>query len=286
MRRGSAGTVPQVGLVQVVVLLLLGCLASCSSGDEGGPRPTTQPQLALAVTQLLPRQGTRQVLLRVTNETTAPVSITGVGMRWDGYGGRFLRAEDAEVPPEGTLDVSMTVPPERCRDGAGRPLGLVDTTQGLVEQPLTASGEDYLRRMWERRCFEQTLDSQVSVSYGERWVLDRERMVLDGHLAVERLTAGDPLTFTRAIGSVLHEVTLPRPVLVPPSAGTARVPVQVQPGNRCDEHAIGQATAPFTFRYGVEIGDAAEQVLQLVPPPALQGRINALLRLHCAQGGR
>lgn len=40
------------------------------------------------------------------------------------------------------------------------------------------------------------------------------------------------------------------------------------------------------MRYGVEIGDAAEQVLQLVPPPALQGRINALLRLHCAQGGR
>lgn len=284
MRGRGVARGPFIALTRAVVVVLLGSsLSSCSADGDSEPAVSAQPQLALAVTQLLPRQGTRQVLLRVTNGSADPLTITGVGMRWGGYGGRFLRTEEAEVPADGTLDVSMTVPPERCRDGADRPLGLVRTPDGLVEQPLTVSGEDYLRQMWERRCFEQALDSQLAVSYGDRWVLDRDRMVLDGRLEVERLTTGDPVTFTRAIGSVLHRVELPRPVMVPQSAAGARVPVQIRPGNRCDEHAIGQATAPFTFRYGVEIGDAAEQVLQLVPPPALQGRINALLRLHCSR---
>lgn len=272
----------------MVVTVLLGLLVSCTAPTEG-PEPSGQggtPELTLAVTQLLPRQGTRHVLLRVTNRTSAPVSITGVGLRWGGYGGRFVRAEDADLVPHGTLDIPMTVPPERCGSGADRPLGVVRTAEGLVEQALSATGEDYLRMMWERRCFEQTLTEQVSVSYGDRWVLDRDREVLGGHLLVERRSRGAALLrFTRALGSVLHQVALPQPVLVPSSAERGLVPVQVRPGNRCDEHAIGQATAPFSFRYGIEIGEAAEQVLLLPPPPALQGRINALLRLHCARQG-
>ena len=273
----------------MVVTVLLGCVVSCSpGGDDGDPRSSQQseaalPELTLAVTQLLPRHGTRHVLLRVTNATATSVTVTGVGLRWAGYGGRFVRSEDADIPPEGTLDIPMTVPPERCGSGAEQPLGVVRTAAGLVEQPLTSSGEDYLRMMWEGRCFEQTLTEQVSVSYGDRWVLDRRREVLGGHLVVHRRSSGDALRFTRALGSVLHRVSLPGPVVVAASNDVARVPVQVRPGNRCDEHAIGQATAPFSFRYGIEIGDAAEQVLLLPPPTDLQGRINALLRLHCVR---
>ena len=271
--------------VAVVVAVLLGFQVSCTTpvDESEGSEQTGPPELTLAVTQLLPRQGTRHVLLRVTNRTSSPVTVTGVGLSWAGYGGRFVRAEDAELLPQGTLDISMTVPPERCGSGAEQPLGVVRTATGVVEQPLTPSGEDYLRMMWERRCFEQTLTDQVAVSYGVRWVLDRDREVLDGHLLVERRSPGAALRFTRALGSVLHRVALPRAVLVPTSADRALVPVQVRPGNRCDEHAIGQATAPFSFRYGVEIGSAAEQVLLLPPPTTLQERINALLRLHCAR---
>ena len=280
-RHGSPGTRHAVAVVMTV---LLGFLVSCTTptDESEGSEQTGPPELTLAVTQLLPRQGTRHVLLRVTNATAAPVTVTGVGLRWAGYGGRFVRSEDADLPPEGTLDIPMTVPPERCGSGAEQPLGVVRTAAGVVEQPLTASGEDYLRMMWDRRCFEQTLAEQVSVSYGERWVLDRRREVLDGHLVVQRRSPGPTLRFTRALGSVLHRVSLPDPALVAASSEVARVPVQVRPGNRCDEHAIGQATAPFSFRYGIEIGDAAEQVLLLPPPTTLQGRINALLRLHCA----
>ena len=43
------------------------------------------------------------------------------------------------------------------------------------------------------------------------------------------------------------------------------MPLAILPGNRCDEHARGQATAPFTFRITVTVADTFTRVL--VPPP-------------------
>jgi hypothetical protein len=69
-----------------------------------------------------------------------------------------------------------------------------------------------------------------------------------------------------------------------PTQARVRVPVRISPGNRCDEHAIGQATAPYSFKYGVEVGDAPEDLLVLTPPLWLQERIIARLLAHCRRG--
>jgi hypothetical protein len=59
------------------------------------------------------------------------------------------------------------------------------------------------------------------------------------------------------------------------------VPLSITPGNRCDEHAIGQATAPFTFQVVLSVDGGPESVVLVVPPVSIQEQAAALLTLHC-----
>lgn len=259
-------------------------LAASCSGD--GPSPAEPaPDLTLSMSQLLPFQGSRIAVLRVDNGGPDPVTVTGVGLRWSGYGDAFLTPKDDTLAPGARLDLRVVLPREDCSAGVERPLGVVRTSTSTTRQPLTDVGEEFLRTLWARRCFVRTLEQQVSVSYSRTWSRDREPAALDGHLLVRRRAPGERLRFTRAVGSVLHRVDVVRPVVVAPDQPRAEVPVRIRPNNRCDEHAIGQATAPFAFKYGVEIGSGPEDLLVLAPPPALQQRIVAMLLDHCRRKG-
>jgi hypothetical protein len=86
---------------------------------------------------------------------------------------------------------------------------------------------------------------------------------------------------TGAAGSVLHDLAIRRPVESTPDQPVTRVPLSITPGNRCDEHAIGQATAPFTFQVLVNIDGGPEQAVFVVPPVPIQKQASALLTLHC-----
>ena len=46
-------------------------------------------------------------------------------------------------------------------------------------------------------------------------------------------------------GSVLYRLSRPGRAVLLPGEESVTVPLAVLPGNRCDEHAIGQATAPY-----------------------------------------
>lgn len=63
----------------------------------------------------------------------------------------------------------------------------------------------------------------------------------------------------------------------------ARIPLEITPGNRCDEHARGQATAPFDFLMRLRIGHhgPATHAIQL-PLPAMEAATEAL-DLACAR---
>lgn len=46
--------------------------------------------------------------------------------------------------------------------------------------------------------------------------------------------------------------------------------MHVVPGNRCDEHARGQATAPYDFLLRLRVGDRAEATVAPEVPRSLQ----------------
>jgi hypothetical protein len=220
----------------------------------------------LAFTQLLVNEGTRKGLLRVENQSGDDLPVTGAGLRWSGYGD-FVDEQDATLAPGQTIDLQVLLPRARCRQGDEPIVGIVRTPTTEVAQPLTANGQRFLRHLWRRGCEADLVHRQVAISYADDWHIGR----VNGYpaaLGSLLLTRGEddlPVTVQSFRGSVLYDAHLPAPVTATPSAPTTFVPIQVLPGNRCDLHARGQATAPYTFRITVTVGDAAADVL--VPPP-------------------
>lgn len=271
------------GALLVLILLATGCSADEPAPDERADGPS--PEVSMSVTQLLPDEGTSKALLRVTNESDAPLTVTGTGLEWSGYGGEFLRPQDDELAPGQTLDLRTLLPAEVCDAGEEPVLGVLETDGGPVSQPLTASGEVYLRRLWEKRCFDQTLADQVSISYASGWAIDPQRETLEGDLLLRRQGGDLTVAVTGASGSVLHDLAVRREVESRPDTPVARVPLSISPGNRCDEHAIGQATAPFTFQVVISVDGGDGLPVLVVPPASIQKQAGALLTLHCQRRG-
>ncbi len=270
------------------LLLVAALLATACSADQPAPgerEDGSPPEVSMSVTQLLPDEGTRKALLRVTNESDARLTVSGTGLDWSGYGGEFLRPQDDELAPGQTLDLRTLLPAEVCDAGEEAVLGVLETDRGPVSQPLTASGEVYLRRLWNKRCFEQTLADQVSISYASGWAIDPQQETLDGDLLLRRRGGDLTVAVTEASGSVLYDLGVRREVESVPDAPITRVPLSITPGNRCDEHAIGQATAPFTFQVVISIDGGDGLPVLVVPPVPVQKQAAALLTLHCARRG-
>ncbi len=242
--------------------MLTGALAlgGCTAGsDEADPTTAVQaPRVTLGLTQLIPEEGTDQALLRVTNDGDAPVVVTDVGLDWPGYGPAFAVANDATVEPGRTLDLRTTLPAPVCDAPSPDPAsGVLETTLGRVVAPLKDTSQDYLRRLWRTQCDAQVVSEALSLDFEGGWT---QEGTADGASAASTLVltrrAGDePLEVRRVDGSVLYELALDEPVLVAPGEDSGRTTVRILPGNRCDEHARGQATAPFDFELGLVVGD-------------------------------
>ncbi|MGH3346655.1 MAG: hypothetical protein ACRDO4_06710 [Nocardioides sp.] len=275
------------GALLAAALLATGCSAADPAPGEREDGPP--PEVSMSVTQLLPDEGTPKALLRVTNESDLPLTVSGTGLDWSGYGGEFMRPQDDELATGQTLDLRTMLPAEVCDAGDEPVLGVLATDRGPVSQPLTASGEVYLRRLWAKRCFEQTLADQVSISYAPGWEIDEQQETLDGDLLLWRQGGDLTVAVTEASGSVLYDLGVRRGVgseaVSAPGTPVTRVPLSITPGNRCDEHAIGQATAPFTFQLALSIDDGPRSMVLAVPPVSIQEQATALLTLHCERKG-
>jgi hypothetical protein len=268
---------------RVLIALLLVAGAGCSAVDEE-PAPASDIRVSLGFTQLLPDEGTPKGLLRVVNEGDAPLTVTGAGLRWSGYGPEFTREQDATLAPGQTLDLHVLLPKARCGQGEEPISGVVTTADETRVQRLTRSGQQFLRRLWQRGCDDALVADNTSVSYASGWRVTDGSTSLDGALRLVRKDGTEPVTVRYADGSVLYDLVLPHDVTLAADQRRVAVPLSIRPGNRCDEHAIGQATAPFAFRVGVRVGTGsdARETLVLVPPPVrVQAQASRMLSAHC-----
>lgn len=268
-------------LLVIACVLALG--GACSDvTDEPDAAPTSSPaSVTLSITQLLPDEGTRKALLRVVNDSDEPLPVTGAGLRWSGYG-EFVDPQDRILTPGQTLDLHVVLPAARCDEGDGPVVGVLRTPTEEVAQPLTSSGQRFLRHLWLRGCQADLVSDQVSMSYADDWrvgVSGGEPAAL-GSLLLRRGTGSEDLTVLSGSGSVLYDLEVPDPVVARPDEARTLVPMRILPGNRCDEHARGQATAPFTFRVWVRVADTRAPVL-VIPPPRVQTLASKALDQAC-----
>lgn len=270
------------------LLLAAALLAGGCSPDEEEPPAPTPPTATFGFTQLIPLEGTKHGLLRITNTSPDPLTIRSVRVEWPGYPDGAPAPEDATLAPDQTLDLRFDLPPPACEpaDGEGPATGVVETDRGQISQHLEHTGTVYLRRLWRTQCDEVLLDSTVRLSYSADWTVvgsGTEARAL-GALLLERRTGTPRVAVTSVDGSVLHGLRLPGPTVLSPGRATARIPLEITPGNRCDEHARGQATAPFDFLARLEIGEERLAVPLDVPLAAMNAATDAL-DLACVARG-
>ena len=267
-------------LAGAVALAAVAC-ASASTPDEPAARDVS---VRLGFTQLLPKAGTPDAMLRVVNTGREELAVTGAGLAWSGYGA-FVQEQDIVLPPGATRDLRVRLPEPRCDAGDERVRGTVRAADGEVSRPLTRFGEVFVRRRWERQCGERLVSRTVRVEYGDRWTQADSRTgpVAAGTIRLTRVGGAEEIEVTGVDGSVLHDLRLPGPALLPGGARSVAVPLHVVPGNRCDEHARGQATAPYDFLLRLRIGEVAGVTVAPEVPVVVQEA--ATLALDRACGG-
>jgi hypothetical protein len=269
-------------LAVVALLLSTGC-----STATGPPRSEAEssPDLTLAFTQLLPDEGTERGLLRVRNDASEAVDITGIGLDWPGYGKAFRQDKDVTIGPGRTMDLKLTLPAPVCAD-TDQPVRAVIESAGRPRvQELSSAGETFLRYLWRKQCSKRYVEDRLDIAYGDTWRQrghGRDASVL-GSLQLSRIDGDEPVRLVSVQGSVLYGLELPGRRRLQPGATAVEVPLAVLPGDRCDEHARGQATAPFVFRLQLRIGAAEPMKVLIPPPPAGQAAATAMLDRSCRQ---
>lgn len=272
--------------VLAAVLFATGC--SSGSDDEEPPGDAPPPTATLGFTQLIPMEGTEHGLLRMTNTGDEPLAVRSVRIEWAGYPDATPAPEDATIAPDQTLDLRFDLPAPSCEptDGEGVATGVVETDHGVISQHLEPTGAVFLKRLWRTQCDEAYLDQVVQLSYSRNWPVigDGTDARAAGALLLRR-REGDPAIEVTDVGdSVLHGLRLPGRTTLAPGQASARIPLEITPGNRCDEHARGQATAPFDFIARLTIGGRELTVPVDVPLVAKNAATDAL-DIACAARG-
>lgn len=263
----------------VVVALAGGCDATPTPREPAGPAPSVR----LGFTQLLPKAGTAEAMLRVVNTGDTDLAVTGAGLDWSGYGGAFVRDQAIVVPPGETRDLRVRLPEPRCDAGEEPVRGTVVAGGRETTQRLSRYGEVFVRRLWQRQCGQRLVEQTVRVEYGDRWTQTGPATdpVAVGTLRLTRVGGDAEVEVVGVDGSVLHGLRLPAPGRLGSGSDRAVVPVHVLPGNRCDEHARGQATAPYDFLVRLRIAGATEVTVAPEVPLSLQEAATRALDRAC-----
>lgn len=265
---------------RLVVLVLTAALFA--AGCEASPTPPrdSRPSATLGFTQLLPKEGTRHALLRVTNTGKTAMDVTSVAIEWPGYPDGAPSPADPTIAAGQTLDIQLQLPAPACDQPASEEVvGVVETAQGTVRHELEATGTTYVRRLWRTQCEDVVVRSAVAISYSDAWQVvgaGADARAL-GALVLRRRDGDEAIAVEGVDGSVLHGLRLPGPTTLAAGVDVARIPLEITPGNRCDEHARGQATAPFDFLMRLRIGDHAAIAYAIeLPLTAMEAATEAL----------
>ena len=259
--------------------------SSAPPGSEASSPEPTPEGLSLTFIQTRSLEGTGRAQIRVTNGTGTDYDVTRVGLDWPGF-----PSEPQPFPylvPAGlTYDLPFDLPePDCAEENATTPAYAVATTADAAYRlPLDESGLRFLDRLWRTACDEQAVARVVSeFSYGERWVRRGvgRRAVLAGEVTLRRGPDPEPVTLTRAKGSVLFGLGLPGATRLETGASSATLPLVVRPG-RCDEHARSQSTQTFVWRFWVRVGERAPVSHIVRPDEPDQEGLLAFLDWACA----
>ncbi len=194
-------------------------LTSCEAGPSDPP-DVEGPTATLGFTQLIPLEGTRNALLRITNSSDSAIDVTSVAIEWPGYPDFVPSPETATIAADQTLDMRLVLPEPACEEPLGDTavVGVVETEQGTIRGELEPSGTTYVRRLWQTQCDELAVSNAVAISYSRSWrvVGDGVEARALGDVVLRRRDGDEPIEIEDVDGSVLHGLHLPGPTTLAP----------------------------------------------------------------------
>ena len=105
-----------------------------------GPTPTA----TLGFTQLIPLEGTRNALLRITNTSDSAIDVTSVAIEWPGYPALHPVPGDRDDRgrPDPRHAAAAPRPGVRGAPGDDAVVGVVETEQGMIRCDLATDRDD------------------------------------------------------------------------------------------------------------------------------------------------
>jgi hypothetical protein len=278
-------------------LVALLCAAVVLTGCEGEPAPDAAapsytpvtlppppPGIAMSFVQQRIWEGTRRADVRILNNTTRALEVRRVGISWPGFPAGTQRRV-ARVGPGATLDLRYRLPAPDCRaDPATPAVGVAVAAGRTVRRRVDEAGMRFLTRLWTAACAARKVRRLLDVSLLVP-APGRDEQSLSATLRLlRRPGAPSPeVELTSVQGTVLFDLAASGPTTLAPDSRRAELPIVVDPG-RCDEHARSQASQPYTFRFGLLIGDATVPA-SVVVLPNRSGRVRLLEFLDRACAG-
>ena len=163
-----------------------------------------------------------------------------------------------------------------------RPLTAIDIDEHRFRAELDDAGSGFVRRIWHEQCVEQRTSRAFSITYGDRWRLigvgRQARLV--GHFSMIRGESTKRVVVSEILGSVLLDLHLPRPGVLPSGVRRRDFPLVMMPA-RCDPHALIESSRTFDFTVSVTIGRADPVSVLRTPDTATRQRAQALLDAAC-----
>jgi hypothetical protein len=262
----------------VGALLVTGCSSSPAAPREAGP---AAPRVRLSFIQQRIDEGTSRANLRLISREGRQLTVSGIGLDWEGYGGSFRRVYETTVAARQTLDLRMQMPSPSCGPAPAPAYGIVVLDGVTVRARIDASGEGYLHRMWQRACDQRAVSKAVSIRYAGPWRSVRAFGWdgVQGRMEVVRRSGSQAVTLTELTGSVLFDLHA-EPVVLPPGAASASSPVVFVPG-RCDAHGLSQSQQTFVFRATVRLDAGRRMRVYAEPDDATRRVANGMLRKAC-----
>jgi hypothetical protein len=267
-----------------VKLALIGCcLAGVLSSCESAPEPQPAPDLSVTVVQQRIDEATRIVGVEATNNTSAAVHISAIRLSGAGLVGRSV-PRDSVLQPGIPVAMRTSYGPPDCDDRTGRVVAHLDVDGRTVDYPVDDEGQDWISRLLDADCagieLEQTAAVRLRGPYRRAVVNGEPR--LHAQLVMTRRSPGDAVDVRSLDGSVLLDFR-PAGPLVDLLADEQRAvtPVLLGSNGRCDAHALGGSTQTFLLAAFVRLGDAPQQRVVLIPPPAVRDRVLAVVGRAC-----
>jgi hypothetical protein len=279
--------------VVVVAVLVAGCTSTRSSPPQ--PSPNAGPSLRLqqldaSVTQDRPREGTRELLAGVTNNTGHDIRVSSATIRWSGLDFPIIKISEPVVPAGQTAAFTIDYGKPHCESARDAPPTMSTVVDGRrADLPLHVDMPGLLGQLRAKACAAERLSSVATV----RLRLARHATVvhgvayLPGVVTVRHRPGADgPVTVVDLSGSVLFVLT-PRngrralPARLVADQRVLSLPVLVGSNDRCDAHSRSQSSQTFLLSVYVRRKGAAAQRVITIPSHAEQLRLLALLDRVC-----